>query len=149
MTPLRTIGYEGFQPHEWLVELRACGVEVVVDVRDMPLSRRRGFSKTALRETLAEHGVEYVHMRSLGNPKPMRDALKSGLAFEEFTGLFATVLDDRCDALDELRALAALRPVCLVCFEEDPTKCHRTLVAERVAALSDGALVVEHIRRAG
>lgn len=149
MTPLHTIGYEGFQAEAWLEELCACGIEVVVDVRDMPLSRRRGFSKTALREALEGEGLEYIHLRALGNPKPMREALKAGLAFEEFAGLFAALLDERSEALDDLMTLAVERATCLVCFEEDPAQCHRSLVADRIAALSDGAIHVEHLRRAG
>lgn len=149
VTPLHTIGYEGFNTDAWLRELRASGVEVVVDVRDMPLSRRRGFSKSALRQALEDEGLEYVHMRALGNPKHMREALKAGLAFEEFADLFAALLDERTEALGDLMTLAAQRATCLVCFEEDPAHCHRSLIAERVADLSRGTIHVEHLRRAG
>jgi uncharacterized protein (DUF488 family) len=148
MTPLRTIGYEGFQTADWLQQLRSRGVEVVVDVRDLPLSRRRGFSKSALRKALAEHGLEYVHMRALGNPKHMREALKAGLDFAEFSDMFASLLDDHAQAVDDLFSLATERSTCLVCFEEDPACCHRSLVAERVADLSEGVISVEHLRRA-
>jgi uncharacterized protein (DUF488 family) len=148
MAPLCTIGYEGFHAAAWMRELRSAGIELVVDVRDLPLSRRRGFSKSALRTSLAEHGVDYVHMRALGNPKELREELKSGLAFDEFAQRFAGLLDQHADVLRDLAALAADRPTCLVCFEEDPTRCHRSLVADRVVGLSHGALRVEHLRNA-
>ena len=48
--------------------LADAGVERLIDVRELPISRRRGFAKTALGEALAAEGVEYLHMRSLGNP---------------------------------------------------------------------------------
>jgi uncharacterized protein (DUF488 family) len=149
VTPLHTIGYEGFQTDTWLQELSASGIEVVVDVRDMPLSRRRGFSKTALRLALEECGLEYVHVRALGNPKHMREALKAGLSFDEFAGLFAELLDQRSEELEDLLELAAERATCLVCFEEDPARCHRSLIAQRIVDLSDGTILVEHLRRAG
>jgi uncharacterized protein (DUF488 family) len=148
MTPLRTIGYEGFKADDWLRELCEQGVEVVVDVRDLPLSRRGGFSKTALRDALAERGVAYIHVRAFGNPKELRDALKTGLPFEEFAHVFAGLLDARGQELADLAALAGEKATCLVCFEEDPTRCHRSLVAERVAQVSGGAIRVEHLRNA-
>lgn len=92
VTPLRTIGYQGFQPDVWLDALCASRVEVVIDIRDMPLSRRKGFSKTVLRESLAARGVDYVHIRSLGSPKQLREALKSGMTFAEFSKSFECLL---------------------------------------------------------
>jgi uncharacterized protein (DUF488 family) len=148
MTPLRTIGYEGFTADDWLRELRARGVEVVVDVRDLPLSRRRGFSKTALRDALAERGVTYIHVKAFGNPKELRESLKSGLSFDDFARVFAGLLDTRSQELRDLIALAEDKSTCLVCFEEDPARCHRSLVAERVAQLSGGSIRVEHLRNA-
>jgi uncharacterized protein (DUF488 family) len=126
----------------------ASSVDVVIDVRDMPLSRRKGFSKTALRESLASAGVDYVHFRSLGNPKELRDALKSGMSFEDFSETFGRLLDERGDALRDLLLIATERSACLVCFEEDPACCHRSLVADRMSDLSHGAIRVEHLRHA-
>jgi uncharacterized protein (DUF488 family) len=148
MVSLRTIGYEGFSVDNWLDTLEAQGVEVVVDVRDLPLSRRRGFSKSALREALAARGIEYVHVKALGNPKALREALKSGLPFDKFASTFDSLLDDREEPLRALAALAEKRVACLVCFEEDPARCHRSLIAGRVAGLVNGAVRVEHLRGA-
>ena len=33
----------------------------------------------------------------------------------------------------EAHVLAAERPVCLLCFERDPARCHRRVLAERLA----------------
>jgi hypothetical protein len=71
---LFTIGYEGATLPEVIGRLRAAGVEVVVDVRAVAASRRAGFSKTVLRESLAAEGIGYEHVRALGTPKPGRDA---------------------------------------------------------------------------
>lgn len=148
MTPLCTIGYEGFAAEQWVARLRAQRIDVVVDVREMPISRKRGFSKARLADLLLENDIDYVHLRSLGNPKALRERLKSGWAFCEFAQEFERLLDEQGDALDELKALAADRRVCLVCFEEDPAHCHRSIIAERVVPLLPG-VEVRHLRHAG
>lgn len=67
-TAIYTIGYEGRAIDEFIAMLAAEQIERVIDVRDLPLSRRRGFSKTPLGEALRGAGIEYVHMKSAGNP---------------------------------------------------------------------------------
>src|SRR3954447_15665830 len=65
---LFTIGYEGRELDEFLAALANAKVDRLIDIRELPLSRRRGFSKTPLRTALEGAGIEYVHMRSAGNP---------------------------------------------------------------------------------
>src|SRR5215208_2853638 len=61
-----TIGYEQHAEPSSLVDaLRTAGVRRLVDVRELPLSRRRGFSKTALAAALATAEIEYQHVREL------------------------------------------------------------------------------------
>ena len=80
------VGSIGYERHRHAAEfsalLRDAQVERVIDVRELPISRRRGYAKTALSESLAQEGIEYVHMRGLGNPKPFRDLYKSGRVHE-------------------------------------------------------------------
>ena len=63
---------------EFLAALQAAGVERVIDVRALPLSRRPGFSKTPLRAALAEAGIDYVHLKALGTPAEGRTAARAG-----------------------------------------------------------------------
>ena len=63
-----SVGYEGRTPAEMVALLRAQRVSRVLDIRELPLSRRRGFSKTALAERLRKAGIEYRHLRFAGNP---------------------------------------------------------------------------------
>lgn len=147
MTPLWTIGYQGFTSDEWLDSLVTNGVQTVVDVREMPLSRKAGFSKSRLAEALASRGIQYVHLRSLGNPKPYRQRLRDGWDFAEFQAEFVRVLEQQTDALETLSSLALTGGVCLVCFEEDPTQCHRSIVAECVVERTP-ELHVSHLRYA-
>jgi uncharacterized protein (DUF488 family) len=53
-----TIGYEGATVAEFLAALQKAGVERVIDIRAVPNSRRPGFSKTPLRNALAEAGID-------------------------------------------------------------------------------------------
>jgi len=73
-----TIGYEGATMDAFLATLREAGVEQVIDVRALPLSRRPGFSKNILAATLKDSGIGYIHLKALGTPKPGRDAAKKG-----------------------------------------------------------------------
>jgi len=49
---LYTIGYEGAEISQFLRTLRDCGVQRVIDIRDVPVSRKPGFSKGSLSAAL-------------------------------------------------------------------------------------------------
>ena len=69
---LYTLGYQGTDVATYVATLKAAGVGVVVDVRETAWSYKRGFCKTALSDELSKAGIEYVHLRSAGNPKVNR-----------------------------------------------------------------------------
>ena len=136
-----TIGYEATTMDEFVAALTRAGVERVIDVRALPLSRRPGFSKTSLAATLREAGVDYVHLKALGTPKPGRDAAKKGdrTTLEAvYAGQLA--LPEAQVQAAQMLALAAEKPSALLCFERDPGMCHRTLLIE---AVGKGAEVVD------
>jgi uncharacterized protein (DUF488 family) len=136
-----TIGYEGATMDEFIAALTRAGVERVIDVRALPLSRRPGFSKTPLRNALAEAGIGYVHLKALGTPKEGRDAAKKG-----DRATLTRVYDNQLGLPEaqvqaaEMRDLAAEKPSALLCYERDPSCCHRTLL---LAAEGEGAQVVD------
>ncbi len=136
MSPtLFTIGYEGADPERFAAALAGAGVAVLADVRAVALSRKRGFSKSALRANLLAGGIGYEHLVALGTPKAGREAARAGDAAtlrRVYEGQLAT--PEAQAALERLEALARERPVCLMCFERDPALCHRTLIAERLEA---------------
>lgn len=134
---LATIGYEGAAIGDFISTLLAAGVERVVDVREIAQSRRPGFSKSALRAALSEAGIDYHHIRQLGDPKPGREAARLG-KFDLFLTIFSAHIDLPASrsALNEAVSLATEKRSVLVCFERDPRHCHRTIVAERMAAIS-------------
>jgi uncharacterized protein (DUF488 family) len=137
MNTVYTIGYEGTDIERFVQTLKAVGVEVLADVRAVALSRKKGFSKTALRNMLADAGIEYVHFNALGDPKSGREAARAG-KYEEFRKIYGQHLatTDAQVALKELETAVKLKTTCLLCFERDPNVCHRSIVTQ--ALRSDG-----------
>lgn len=133
MKQVFTIGYEGATQAELIAALMAAGVEQVIDVRAVPLSRRPGFSKNVLAGGLREHGIEYVHLKGLGTPPEGREAARKG-KHDVLAAVYARHLETTEAALDSqrLRELVAERPSALLCFERDPEACHRTLLRQAV-----------------
>lgn len=121
---LFTIGYEGRKPDEFLQTLQREGVKVVVDVRALPLSRRKGFSKTPLREALAREGIEYVHVRAAGNPfRAEKDDIAACLRH------FSQHLSNHPEVIDEVEVVVEGRKAALLCMERDSKQCHRGVLA--------------------
>jgi uncharacterized protein (DUF488 family) len=129
-----TIGYEGTTVAEFLTALQNAGIQRVIDVRAVPNSRRPGFSKTPLRNALAEAGIDYVHLRALGTPADGRAAARAG-RHTDLERIYAGQLE-LPEAIAEgakMLELAGERPSALLCYERDPAHCHRTLLLRAVA----------------
>lgn len=139
-----TVGYEGTTIERFVAALIASKIQTLVDVREVAISRKKGFSKKALASALSEVGIDYVHLKALGDPKPGREAAKRG-DFTEFKKIFTTHLetDVAQESLDELREIIGSSRVCLLCFEKDPCHCHRNIVASRLE--SENNAEVSHI----
>lgn len=123
-----TIGYEGADQADFLATLDAIGVNVLLDVRELAISRRKGFAKNALREGLASIGVDYRHEPRLGSPKDVRHQLREDGDLSSFFKRFDRYLASQQDLLKEL-AEDLDGTVALLCFERDHTTCHRRSVA--------------------
>jgi uncharacterized protein (DUF488 family) len=130
---LRTIGYESATQGAVIDCLKRAGVEVLIDVRAIASSRRAGFSKTLLRASLAEAGIDYVHLRALGTPKAGRQAVRAGRVAEMET-IYAAHLQEPEAQLQLAEALdiARERSAALLCYEAEATHCHRRIVAGRL-----------------
>ncbi len=125
-----TIGYEGTDIDRFVGTLVDVGVDVLVDVRAVTVSRKKGFSKNGLRARLEAEGIGYVHLRGLGDPKPGREAARAG-RYDEFRSIYSDHLGSP-EAQADLAALGTLsreKATCLMCFERDPSACHRSIVA--------------------
>jgi uncharacterized protein (DUF488 family) len=126
-----SIGYELHKDHlAFARHVRAAGVERLIDVRELPISRRRGYAKSALAQAMADVGVEYVHIRALGNPKPYRDLYKSGCVEEGRRRYEEHLLGEQRGALEDLVPLLREKRSALMCVEHNPETCHRTVIVE-------------------
>jgi uncharacterized protein (DUF488 family) len=139
---INTIGYEGAAIQQFVAVLHDANIKVVIDVRQVPLSRKKGFSKNSLCENLRKSGIAYVHIRGLGDPKEGREAARAG-DYRLFEKIFSKHMQSEI-ALEGLELAATLvreKRACLMCFEADYEKCHRTIVAAHLSEMTDLAVM--------
>jgi uncharacterized protein (DUF488 family) len=130
---LWTIGYEAATQGAVIDCLKRAGVKVLIDVRAVAASRRAGFSKTLFAASLAEAGIDYVHLRALGTPKAGRQAVRAGRV-AEMERIYEAHLAEPQAQLQLAQALdiATERSAALLCYEADARRCHRRIVAGRL-----------------
>jgi uncharacterized protein (DUF488 family) len=123
------VGYEGASPEEVLDELNGRGVTTLVDVRLNPISRKKGFSKKSLSEFLTSHGIAYLHVPALGNPRDNRDAYaevgtdEGDAARRRYRELLSEPAG--AEAIQELAVLATTSSIAVFCYEHSELRCHR------------------------
>lgn len=131
MNKIFTIGYESASVDQLIDTLLNLRIEVLADVRELPLSRKKGLSKNNLKERLAEAGIEYTHYKQLGDPKAGRVAAKAG-DFVTFRRVFYAHMaqEKTITAVAELLKVASSKLTCMMCFEKCATNCHRSIIAD-------------------
>jgi hypothetical protein len=141
---LSTIGYEGAALDDFIATLKKAKIRRLIDVRELPLSRRKGFAKRALATALAEEGIEYIHLRGLGDPKSGRLAARQG-NYSKFRKIFTRHMmsEHAKEDLKEAIKLLQRKHSCLMCFERNHENCHRNIVAEAIHA--EMPILINHI----
>lgn len=127
-----TIGYEGLNLDTFMALLLEHGIDTVVDVRELPLSRKPGFSKKAFANALSHSGHHYVHMGALGCPKVVRNRYREDGDWERYTEGFLAYLETQETAISELAERVHDSNCALLCYEADYRQCHRSMVANAV-----------------
>ena len=141
---LFTVGYERRSLEELIGELSGARITRLIDVRELPLSRRRGFSKNALSAALHDAGIEYVHVRALGNPKPNRERYWSG-DIAGGAAIYRKHLNNGSRwALVELAESLRGTRSCLLCYERNHAACHRDVIVDALCELHP-ELAVNHL----
>ena len=140
-----TAGHSTKPIAEFTEMLRAHSIDMVADVRTVPRSRHNPqFNRDTLRESLRAAGIAYVHMPALGGlRKPRADSVNTGWRNASFRG-YADYMQTAnfAGALDALLEAADGRRAAVVCAEAVPWRCHRSLIADALAARG---MPVEHI----
>jgi len=130
---------------EFISILKAHGVEKVADIRTVPRSRKNPqFNRDTLPGELEKENIQYVHLPLLGGLRKARqDSINMAWENESFRG-FADYMQtgDFAKGLDEVIAMAGEARLALMCAEAVPWRCHRSLVADALAARG---IPVEHI----
>lgn len=141
-----TVGHSTRSAEELVALLRENDVELLVDVRRHPGSRRHPqFNRGELEETLAEGGIDYRHDDRLGGRRRPGPGASPNRAWESegFRAYADHLLSDAGQrALDELEADARERRVAVMCAEAVPWRCHRQIIADHLVARG---LEVRHI----
>ena len=129
MRTIYTIGYEGVTQAAVVDALKEAGVELLADIRYLPLSRRPGFSKNSLKSAVEEAGIAYRHFRQLGSPADGRAAARRG-DHAELSRIYAGQLElpEAMAQMGELREIAEDKKVALLCYERAASECHRSLL---------------------
>ncbi|HEX3845202.1 MAG TPA: DUF488 domain-containing protein [Steroidobacteraceae bacterium] len=143
LSGLATVGYERVSLPAFLDTLKAAGVTLLLDVRELPISRRKGFSKGSLSRALSKAGIHYRHERALGAPRRIRHRLREDGDLKRYFADFRAYLKTQDKLLDTL-AGSLSGCVALLCFERNPAECHRSLVAAALARRTRRA--VEHLQ---
>lgn len=140
-----TIGYEGRDIDDFVIRLKDYHITRLIDVRELPLSRKRGFSKSVLSARLESENIQYVHIRSLGSPSDIRHQLKGDHDYERFFEAIDHYLDENEPSLLEAYRLIKDGLSCIMCFERKPEMCHRSAVVQKIKEIDGNGLIILHI----
>lgn len=140
-----SVGHSVRSIEEFIELLKHYGVEILVDVRHYPRSRRNPqFNKEALPSELEPFSIRYVHLEGLGGlRKPTKDSINSALRSASFRGYADYMQSDEFKkSLEDLLSLAKRSGVAIMCAEAVPWRCHRFLLSDALVARG---FDVEHI----
>lgn len=139
-----TIGYEGRTLDQFLKSLGNEGIEVLVDVRKDAYSKQDfNFSEGILSRMAADSKIKYVHLPELGVDYSQRQELKSTHDYESYFKRYSEYLDKNPGLVSFLGDLSRNSVVCLMCYEKDFKRCHRSILASK---LEEVGMVFCHIQ---
>ena len=142
---LCTIGYQGKTVDEFIGQLENFRVSILIDVREIPISRKKGFSKTSLSQHLREHDIEYVHLGELGSPRALRHKLRKDNDYDYFFTEYSRHIKSHMQIIEALCKTISDHICCIMCYEKLPGYCHRSIVAEEIRKSDGNGLVIQHI----
>lgn len=145
---LYTIGHSNHPIGRFLGLLTQHGIELLVDVRSVPKSRRfPQFNREALEKSLGKHGIGYEflggELGARANDPLLYENGRVSYARLAATGLFQS-------GLHRLRTFARSKRTAILCAEKEPLDCHRTLLVARELMRQDpGSCRISHIHADG
>jgi len=134
-----TIGYQGRGQAEMLSLIQDThDVNILVDVRASARSIQSDFRGEALGRSCNSRGMKYCHEPALGVPFQVRELIMASPNLESLRPEYLKIMDANGEDLERLAGLiqSDQNRACLMCFERDPEKCHRSVLAERLVKLT-------------
>lgn len=128
-TRIFTVGYQGVSMPQLLDSLEHAGVTLVVDTRETPTSRRVEFRSKRMADALGTRSIRYLSLPGLGAPKALRETVSR---WPEFAAGYRSRLEEHSGTVAQLLDLARGQRVCLLCFEDDPLACHRSILVDEL-----------------
>jgi len=149
---LYTIGHSTRSFDAFVAALRAHQIEVLADIRSIPMSRRLPqFNREHLAQELPQHGIEYRWMQALGGRRkrslPKGESPNSALRSDSFRNYADYMLTPEFSAaMRELIALAEQKRVAYMCAERLWFRCHRMMVSDWLTAHGNSVLHIDDAR---
>lgn len=131
--PAFTIGYEGQEPDKFLKSLTNEGIEILVDIRKDAYSKQdMRYSEGTLSQIAAEAQIKYIHLPELGVDYNIRQELKSTHDYKTYFKRYSEYLEKNSDLVAFVAKLAKTNLICLMCYEKDFKRCHRSILANKL-----------------
>ena len=135
-----TIGYEGLSIDAFLDALLRRGIEVILDVRAVPHSRKHGFSRPELEQKCANMAIEYCHLPEAGIPSVVRrEADSEEDLWRHYSSMILPTIPD---TISKITTTCSQRPTALLCFEADPIYCHRHVLAQTISTAAGFSICI-------
>jgi uncharacterized protein (DUF488 family) len=142
---LSTLGYQGVEIDNFIDFLIQNKIEVLIDVRENPISRKKGFSKNSLREKVTRRGIGYIHFPELGSKRDLRHEYKQTNDWNKFTIEYLDYLNSRNFEMKKLEQIILKNSCCLMCFEADYNLCHRSLISNQIENELADLIEIRHL----
>ncbi len=113
-------------------------------MREIPLSRKNGFSKNSLSQLLEESGIKYFHFPKLGSPMMLRRRLKETGNYLDFFSGYHSYVSEHPDLINKVVKLVVNNgeSSALLCFEKETDLCHRAIIATKVLKESNEIVAI-------
>jgi hypothetical protein len=128
-----TIGYEGQEIGPFLNLLKKEGITTLIDVRKDAYSKQDvSYSEGNLSRIAANAKIRYIHLPELGVDYEFRQELKSTHNYDGYFKRYSDYLEKNPDLVSLVADLAKGNSVCLLCYERDFRRCHRSVLASKL-----------------
>ena len=126
-----SLGYEGLSIDGFLDAVLKAGIQVVIDSRHNPISRKYGFSESTLADKCLDVGIRYHQFSAIGIPSKIRSQIQDRQALWDF--YTEEILAKNSEVLESIANICKSDPSVLICFERESKDCHRHIIARELS----------------